>query len=417
MSDDVLVRVENVSKRFCRSLKRSLWYGLQDLGSELGGRRHGGGGGLPQSSADVELRKDEFWAVKDVSFELRRGECLGLIGRNGAGKTTLLRMLNGLIKPDTGNIKIKGKTGSLIALGAGFNPLLSGRENIYINAGILGMTKADISSRLDSIIDFSGVEKFIDSPVQSYSSGMQVRLGFAIAASASVDVLMIDEALAVGDIGFATKCMNRIAEINSRAAVIFVSHNMPMIARICSKTITLDSRNNQNYVEATQQGIARYYSLFQKATTGPSFDDELFNVKSVSFSPVNQDNSPEFMHGDIGEFNIEIQSKSPLGEILISSSIIDQSMNEIISFKDKDFMPLKVKSLASNPTLFKASLRSRALMLNAGCYSLALSIETKSTIKGSQTIHYQNNNLLEIVFKAPAPSSASVIETLFNYKS
>ena len=134
MSDDVLLRVDNVSKRFCRSLKRSLWYGLQDLGSELGGRRHDGGGGLPQSSADVRLRKDEFWAVKDVSFELRRGECLGLIGRNGAGKTTLLRMLNGLIKPDTGEIEIKGKVGGLIALGCGFNPVLSGRERIFKSA-------------------------------------------------------------------------------------------------------------------------------------------------------------------------------------------------------------------------------------------------------------------------------------------
>ena len=147
MSDDVLVKVDNVSKRFCRSLKRSLWYGIQDLGSELGGRHHGGGSGLPQSSADVQLRADEFWAVKDVSFELRRGECLGLIGRNGAGKTTLLKMLNGLIKPDTGRMEMRGQTGALIALGAGFNPVLTGRENILINASVMGLSKIQAKDR------------------------------------------------------------------------------------------------------------------------------------------------------------------------------------------------------------------------------------------------------------------------------
>jgi lipopolysaccharide transport system ATP-binding protein len=233
MSDDVLVRVDNVSKRFCRSLKRSLWYGLQDLGSEIGGRRHGGGSGLPQSSADVQLRPDEFWAVKDVSFELRRGECLGLIGRNGAGKTTLLRMLNGLIKPDAGEITTKGRACAVIALGSGFNPVLSGRENIYTNGAILGLTKAEINVIIDDIIDFSGVKEFIDSPIQSYSSGMAVRLGFAVATAMNPDVLILDEVLAVGDAQFRAKCYMRIAKIQKKAAIIFVSHSMETVGQTC----------------------------------------------------------------------------------------------------------------------------------------------------------------------------------------
>lgn len=207
MSDDVLVKVDNVSKRFCHSLKRSLWYGLQDLGSEIGGHRHGGGSGLPQSSANVQLRPDEFWAVKDVSFELRRGECLGLIGRNGAGKTTLLKMLNGLIKPDTGRIVMKGNVNALIALGAGFNPILSGRENIYTNASILGLNSAQTGQKLEEIVEFSEIEEFVDSPVQTYSSGMQVRLGFAIATALNPDILILDEVLAVGDQRFRSKCL------------------------------------------------------------------------------------------------------------------------------------------------------------------------------------------------------------------
>jgi ABC-type polysaccharide/polyol phosphate transport system ATPase subunit len=259
MSDDVLVRVDNVSKRFCRSLKRSLWYGLQDLGSELGGRRHGGGGGLPQSSADVELRKDEFWAVKDVSFELRRGECLGLIGRNGAGKTTLLRMLNGLIKPDAGKIEMRGEVGALIALGAGFNPVLTGRENIYTNAAIMGINKGDLDDKLDEIIDFSGIGQFIDAPVQSYSSGMSVRLGFAVASSLKCKILILDEVLAVGDEEFQLKCFNRIAELIGRgdSCAILVTHQMQNIERICTRAIEMkggqiriDSLNTSRVVDS-----------------------------------------------------------------------------------------------------------------------------------------------------------------------
>jgi ABC-type polysaccharide/polyol phosphate transport system ATPase subunit len=242
MSDDVLVKVDNVSKRFCRSLKRSLWYGLQDLGSEIGGRRHGGRSGLPQSSADVQLRPDEFWAVKDVSFELRRGECLGLIGRNGAGKTTLLRMLNGLIKPDTGRIEMRGEIGALIALGAGFNPVLTGRENIYISASVIGLSAADTKKRLDDIVSFSGIERFIDSPVQSYSSGMQVRLGFAVASSMAPDILVLDEVLAVGDREFQHKCFSRIGKMREQGcATILVSHNHHHLSRFCTKGALLEN--------------------------------------------------------------------------------------------------------------------------------------------------------------------------------
>ena len=196
---ETLIKVEGLSKKFCRSLKKSMWYGMRDIGSELLGRRHG---------TDGVLRQDEFWAVKDVNFELKRGECLGLIGHNGAGKTTLLRMLNGLIKPDQGRIEMHGKVGALIALGAGFNPVLTGRENIYVNAAVLGMNKRYVDSKIDEIIDFAEIREFINSPVQTYSSGMNVRLGFAVAAILiEPDILFLDEVLAVGDIGFAIKCL------------------------------------------------------------------------------------------------------------------------------------------------------------------------------------------------------------------
>ena len=195
MENNVLIQVENLSKKFCKDLKTSLWYGLKDVFARVSGQNN-----------ERLLRPKEFWAVKDVSFELRRGECLGLIGHNGAGKSTLLKILNGLINPDAGKVTIKGRVGALIELGAGFNPILSGRENIYNNGAILGFSRAEIDTKVDTIIAFAELEEFIDMPVQHYSSGMTVRLGFAVAAQMEHDVLIIDEVLAVGDLGFVLKC-------------------------------------------------------------------------------------------------------------------------------------------------------------------------------------------------------------------
>src|SRR5690606_6950020 len=193
------------------------------------------------------LRKQEFWAVKGVNFTLKRGECLGLVGHNGAGKSTLLKMLSGLIKPDDGVISIKGRVGALIELGAGFNPVLTGRENVYVNGQILGFGRKDIDQKFDAIVEFAEIEEFIDMPVRNYSSGMKVRLGFAVAAQMEPDVLIIDEVLAVGDVGFRAKCLNTINEISRQAAVIFVSHTMPQVARISTKGLLMHKGQTQYY--------------------------------------------------------------------------------------------------------------------------------------------------------------------------
>ena len=225
-----------MSKKFCRNLKKSLWYGVKDGISEI----------LIGQSSKI-LRKDEFWALDNVSFELRRGECLGLLGKNGAGKTTLLKMLSGLIKPDKGTVSLKGKVGGLIALGAGFNGILTGRENIRTNGAILGYSRKEIEERMNQIIDFAEIHEFIDAPVNTYSSGMNVRLGFAIAVILSKpDVLLLDEVLAVGDIGFTIKCLNAVREMMKNSAVIFVSHNMQFISRFCTQTILFE-KAAENY--------------------------------------------------------------------------------------------------------------------------------------------------------------------------
>ena len=186
-----------------------------------------------------ELRPKEFWAVRDVSCQVRRGECLGLIGRNGAGKTTLLRMLSGLIKPDRGRITMRGRVGALIALGAGFNPILTGRENIYINGSVLGLSKREIDHKVEEIIDFAELRDSIDAPVRTFSSGMTVRLGFAIATAMNPDVVLLDEVLAVGDMSFRSKCYDRIGKIIRDTAVIFVTHDMVNVLRICDRGLVM----------------------------------------------------------------------------------------------------------------------------------------------------------------------------------
>jgi lipopolysaccharide transport system ATP-binding protein len=247
MSEEVLIKVENVKKKFCRSLRRSLQYGMQDIAADLMGWR-----------MNPELRRGEFYAVDDISFELHRRECLGVIGKNGAGKTTLLKMLNGLIKPDAGKITVKGQVGALIALGAGFNPLLSGRENIYVNGAILGMRRAEIIAKLEDIIDFAELREFIDAPVQSYSSGMIVRLGFAIAIHCHPDSLLLDEVLAVGDTAFQTKCFNTLNDLRNRGiGFILVSHNLSSIDAFCDRVVYL-KHGRSVFVGSTQAALAEY---------------------------------------------------------------------------------------------------------------------------------------------------------------
>ena len=268
--NETLVEVTGLSKKFCKDLKTSLWYGVKDLVAGYSGNKK-----------ERQLRPKEFWAVKDISFTLKRGECLGLIGHNGAGKSTLLKILNGLINPDEGKVVMRGRVGALIELGAGFNPILSGRENIYNNGAILGFTRKEIDQKLQHIIDFAELEEFIDMPVQNYSSGMKVRLGFAVAAQMEPDVLIIDEVLAVGDLGFVLKCFKTIDTILPNTAIIFVSHSMPMVSRICNQIILMDRGQAKFQGEDVAQAIDLYYTRFASNDSNVVFTDGTIEIKSL----------------------------------------------------------------------------------------------------------------------------------------
>ena len=224
-----VVVVENVSKKYSRNAYAHLSYGIRDLWREILGKK-----------SDLDLRKDEFIAVNDVSFHMNPGDCFAFIGRNGSGKTTLLKMLNGLIKPDGGTIIMNGRVQALINLGAGFNPSLSGKDNIYNAAALMGMDRRQTASLMDEIIDFAELEEFIDSPVQTYSSGMTARLGFAVAIHLKPDILLIDEILSVGDYAFQNKCFVKMHELKKQGvSIILVSHSHTQVVQICEYALWL----------------------------------------------------------------------------------------------------------------------------------------------------------------------------------
>lgn len=365
---DLLVRVENISKKFCRDLKKSLWYGVKDVASEFISAASRSRNGSTDGEDRPELRPGEFWANSDISFELRRGEALGLIGHNGAGKTTLLKMLNGLIKPDTGIIEMRGRVGALIALGAGFNPILTGRENIYVNGSILGFSKEEIHDKIDGIIEFAEVKDFIDSPVQSYSSGMQVRLGFAVASSFKPDVLIVDEVLAVGDVSFRTKCYNRINEICKDAAVIFVSHNMGQVGRLCDRAILLE-KGRIKMIGKTDFAIDEYNKMAVEAASDWTLSDG-FDVRDIKFNGLSSKELGVVDGGSRMQIDIDVEAAA-----------LTRTMEVILAFRQTSGdLTCQLNNIHDGTILSGRQGRSRisvevpALYLGSGSHSLGVRI-------------------------------------------
>ncbi len=233
------------------------------------------------------------WSLKDINFEINQGDAVGIIGKNGAGKSTLLKLLSRVTSPTTGEIKVKGRIASLLEVGTGFHPELSGRENIYLNGAILGMRKKEITRKLDEIIDFSGVERYIDTPVKRYSSGMYVRLAFAVAAHLESEILIVDEVLAVGDAEFQKKCLGKMGDISKGEGrtVLFVSHNMAAVKSLCSKGIVLE--NGLVVKDDIVENAVSYYlsgnsNLLNKKTFDSNYDKEGFKLHEININPLNK---------------------------------------------------------------------------------------------------------------------------------
>lgn len=269
---DLAVRVENLGKRYTIGITPEKYETLRDsivesvvtpfrnLHHQFKSRRDPG-------SKSVNNRKDQIWALRDISFDIQKGQLIGVIGRNGAGKSTLLKILSRVTEPTEGIAEIHGRVGSLLEVGTGFHPELTGRENIYLNGAILGMKRTEIDKKFDEIVDFSEVEKFIDTPVKRYSSGMYLRLAFAVAAHLEPEILVVDEVLAVGDAEFQRKCLGKMSNVAQEGrTVIFVSHNMSAILRLTEETLVLEK--GQLVMRAATPRAVEYYLSSGYAETG-----------------------------------------------------------------------------------------------------------------------------------------------------
>lgn len=247
MSDGPVIQAANISKKFSRCLKSSLWYGVTDILAQFHGGRAAG------------LREQEFWALRDISFELPRGGSLGIVGNNGAGKSTLLKILMGRLVPTSGHVTTVGKIVAITHLGLGFNPILSGRENVFVNAALMGMPRARTMEVFDDIVNFAGIGDFIDSPVQTYSAGMKARLGYSVAAHLNPDILLVDEVLAVGDVAFKRKCRAHIRRyLDSGGTMILISHDIQAIQTMCNRCMVLD-HGRAVFDGDTTEGVHFYY--------------------------------------------------------------------------------------------------------------------------------------------------------------
>jgi lipopolysaccharide transport system ATP-binding protein len=369
MSDsDVVIRVEGLGKKYFLHHEQSERYtSLRDvwarqvkaIGRSLNPFTLGGQLRKAQRLSYQEnfAREEDFWALKDISFEIRRGERVGIIGRNGAGKSTLLKILSRITEPTTGRVEIRGRVASLLEVGTGFHPELTGRENIYLNGAILGMTRREIRSKFDEIVDFAEVEKFLDTPVKRYSSGMYVRLAFAVAAHLEPEILVVDEVLAVGDASFQKKCLNKMKETSAEEkTLLFVSHNIGTITSLCQKALLLQKGSLKSIGEA--QKISEEYmassTVYWESGSTVDLSNHMGRTKSSTpiFKQISITHQGKTINsvpmGASFNINIELKHISAIRNSRIGISIEDMSGNRIIAFSTSmqapSVMPTELQS-------------------------------------------------------------------------
>ena len=308
---DLRVAFDNVSKKFRRGERHD---SLRDLVPAMAAAF------LNRRRSSETLGDQEFWALRNVSFEVRAGEALGIIGPNGAGKSTSLKVLTKLLRPTTGNCMVHGRVGALIEVAAGFHPDLSGRENIYLQGAIMGMKRAEIAQRFDDIVDFAGVNAFVDTPVKRYSSGMNARLGFSIAAHLMPDVLIIDEVLSVGDMAFQQRCFDRMVEFKTQGiAIVLVSHNLQAVSQLCETAVYLASAVKAS--GPTIDVLDAYVRDSNKLEA--TVDDGAIELRSIAFV---SDGGPATTHRDVApgaplRLRVEARSVHPQDDVTFSFQI------------------------------------------------------------------------------------------------
>ncbi len=344
---------------------------------------------------NANLKDQEFWAVKDVSFELKRGEALGIIGPNGAGKSTILKLLSQILKPTKGDVVINGRLSALIEVGAGFHPDLTGRENIYLSGAIIGMRKREIDSKLDSIIAFSELEDFIDTPVKRYSSGMNVRLGFSVAIHLDPDILLIDEILSVGDFRFQRKSAQKIQEfIRNGIPIIFISHNLPEVMNLCPKAILLN-KGEVVKVGESKKVVHDYY----KAWGDSNKVEEEIKIKKAELLSSDSKPAVTLRAGEIYTLRLEFIPDADLSNVAVAFAVkredglaIFDSHSDITNSQTFDFR-------AHTPRVIDISFR---VALPEGLYYASVYLQ-----KDAGKIYFYNDELLQFHVVGPRLSAQS----------
>jgi lipopolysaccharide transport system ATP-binding protein len=318
---------------------------------------------------------EEFWALKDINFEIKRGEVVGVIGRNGAGKSTLLKVLSRITEPTEGRAEIRGRVASLLEVGTGFHSELTGRENVYLNGAILGMTRAEIRRKFDEIVAFSAIERFLDTPVKRYSSGMYVRLAFAVAAHLEPDILVVDEVLAVGDAEFQKKCLGKMGEIaqSGGRTVLFVSHQLGMVARLCNRAILLD-RGSVSFSGSSKETIDRYISLGSSHARRLIGDDPRVQrltaaILCVETLACDGTATGEFAWHDPIRVRVEIAVKQRVGEMLLGIAIENRHATRVTTWHTR-----VADHLESNAIRAHIELEIPARFIAPGGYSLTVAL-------------------------------------------
>jgi lipopolysaccharide transport system ATP-binding protein len=316
MSSDAVLAMEHVSKKFRRG---EIYDSLRDLIPAMVGR-------ITHKRPEGELGAKEFWALQDVSFEVKRGEAFGIVGSNGAGKSTILKLLSGIMKPTKGSITVRGKLSALIEVGAGFHPDLTGRENIYLNGAILGMSREEIRRKFDDIVEFGGLRDFIDTPVKRYSSGMYARLGFSVAAHVEPDLLIVDEVLSVGDYLFQQKCIDRMTEIlKSGTTVLFVSHNLHAVAELCQRSLLLE-KGKLLAVGPTDEVIRRYIGRAQDQRSGEATRVE---IREVTLRRATGGATAKIEPGEKAYVDVTVFARQTVSDVSIVMQIVDDGFYPI----------------------------------------------------------------------------------------
>lgn len=324
-------------------------------------------------------KKEEFWALKNINFEVKKGESLGIIGRNGAGKSTLLKILSQITPPTTGKITLNGRVASLLEVGTGFHPELTGRENIYLNGAILGMTRREIKKKFDEIVAFSEIEKFLDTPVKRYSSGMYVRLAFAVAAHLEPEILIVDEVLSVGDVQFQKKCLGKMHDVaEGGRTVLFVSHNIGAINQLCENCILLDK--GKIIAQGKTQEITKKYltiALGKDAVfTQKSDKTKVMNLRKVSLVGENSANASVSYDEDI-KIKIEYEVNKTVNNAIVWIAL--QTMEGVVAFCSSDYDLNPELRETRRPGYYKAEFAIPGKWLNTTSYDLIVAMNTNNT--------------------------------------